>query len=293
MFNICETVKASEPATLSVKNPQIVKPSTIYKGLKMFNQLTDTRTGRKLQGFKNQAAKRNANYPHLTPSDWRWFAGHAFNFGPGYNRYGMNYKGHFWFYCEGDSLPGVRHFKKAHDVIRLNHTGWYGDTIQNETLCGIVGVFRFGKTVYIVPGVEYSDSDCDYFDFSRADKLTPSECWDESGHMTDTLDQAIRENARYADQMAQREAEENREEDEKFQAEQLCEQLADSIDKTRAEARALIKEIKTAGKSFSPAICGALREKLGELLGHVRKCRKAIGRINKYPFEYEKFYSLV
>jgi hypothetical protein len=269
-------------------------------------------TGQKLARFKHKANEYNAK-PHFaaSPIDWRWFAKHELQFGPGYHRYGVisgfeEIKGksgakivtgvrfsNLWFHCDPSEIPGHRTHDDSHDLLRLNHNGWYCDDFQHETVRGVVGVFRWGKKVYIVPGVMFSDSDCHSFDLTQSETLTPCEAFDEVGDQTDTLADTMCEVARIADKIAEKTGEESREADQEYQAEQLCEQLKDSISETRIEIKTLIREIKNAGKSFSPAICDALTSKVSELRGHIEECRKALKTMDSSPWEYSKFYSLV
>jgi hypothetical protein len=271
---------------------------------------SNTRTGQKLSRFKNKASEWSKKHSHSVIT-WQELAKHEFKFGPGYNRYGvrsgfeeMTEKSgakivtgvrfsNLWFHCDPSEIPGHRTHDDSNDLLRLNHKGWYCDDFQHETVRGVVGVFRWGKKVYIVPGVMYSGSDCHYFDLTQSETLTPCEAFDEVGDQTDTLADTMCEVARMADQMAETTAEEAREADQEYQAEQLCEQLKDSIGETRIEIKTLIREIKNAGKSFSPAICDALTSKVSELRGHIEECRKALKTIESSPWEYSEFYSLV
>lgn len=275
-------------------------------------KFSKTRTGQKLARFKNTANQWNKKHSHSVTT-WQERAKFDFEFGPGYNRYGINsgvtieeipqYKGgtktfktpysNLWFHCDPSEIAGHRAHDDSHDLIRLDHTGYYCDDFQNETVRGIVGVFRWGKKVYIVPGIMYSGSDCHYFDLTQCETLTPSDAFDDRGYQTDTLADTMCEVARVADRMAERTGEENREADQEHQAEQLCEQLQDKIQETRETVRKLIKEIKSAGKAFSPTICETLCDKVQDLINEIRKCRKAISTVKASPYRYSDFNSLV
>jgi hypothetical protein len=271
---------------------------------------SNTRTGQKLARFKHKANEWNKKHSH-SETTWQERAKFEFQFGPGYNRYGISSGfeeitgksgakivtgirfSNLWFHCDPSEIAGYRAHDDSHDLIRLDHTGWYCDDFQNETVRGIVGVFRWGKKVYIVPGVMYSDSDCHSYDLTQCETLTPSEAFDDRGYQTDTLADTMREVARVADQMAEKTGEESREADQEFQAEQLCEQLQDKIQETRETVRKLIKEIKSAGKAFSPTICETLRDKVQDLMIEIRQYRKAISTVKDSPYRYSDFNSLV
>jgi hypothetical protein len=241
--------------------------------------MQSTQASRRLAKFKKQAEASKHN------TSWQWYAQHAAKFGPGYNRYSMH-KQYLHFHCDIDDLPGYRLHKES-------DSGWYADDYQNETITGIVGVFRWGSMVWIIPGVQYSDADCDYFDLSKADTLEPCEAFDNTiDKTTIKLDSLIRSNLWYANQIAERTAEEDREARQEEDRLQLLEDLTQSIKETRGKALQLIKEIKQHGV-FSSAICEALRASLLGLLHHMRECKAAKQSIELQQLVYAKFYKLV
>ncbi len=159
------------------------------------------------------------------------------------------------YFC--DNWPdGFRYIGSAYDVCRaehsrrVEHTGWYTDSFQDVTLAGHVLQLpaRDGKPVFI-PGTALSDWD--------GVTLYPLDMYD------DALDCA-----QAADQYAEHDAEASREFYAKDQAEQETERLREEIVTLRADARALIRDMKAArhaGLLDYPAICAALRYKLADV----------------------------
>ena len=259
----------------------------------------------KLSSFKADAERWNAKHKHST-TNWQWHAMRAFKYGSSTRKnpkYGVNQGEEkkvygnresvekfniLWFYDES-AIPGFRDMKKVHEINRMNHTGWYADDFQHETICGIVGVFRWGSTAYIVPGVMYSDQDSSYFDLTYTVKLSPHECWDENQDTTDALEDAMRDMAYRADSMADRLADDEREASVKFQAEELTEELKGEIEKTRIRVKQLISEIRQAGKAFSPTICETLKAELLSMRAHITECRDAIETMADSPYRYSEF----
>lgn len=127
---------------------------------------------------------------------------------------------------------GLRFVGKVHDLYRrddvsarVNHHGWFIDSDQNETVCGVVYQLpaRDGKPRFIY-GVNDPWNDAAWLDFDY----------------TDDINDAIR----WADRMAERYAEDAREADEKDQAEQRVEAIAEEIKDLRTARRELLTEIK-------------------------------------------------
>ena len=176
------------------------------------------------------------------------------------------------YYC--DKWPdGLRYVNSAYDVSRaehsrrVDHTGWYTDSFQDGTLSGHVLQLpgHDGKPIYI-PGTAHSDWD--------GITLYPLNMFD------DAL-----ECAQAADSYAEHAAESEREYQAKDQAKQQIAELHEEIVTLRADARALIREMKTARNTAStyPVICKALRDKLADIR---EESRKAYERITKLQNNY-------
>lgn len=163
----------------------------------------------------------------------------------------------------------------AHEIIRLNHTGWFADGWQNGVIRGAVCAIRSPRGTLYVP-VTYCTEWDGTIHWMRDAHLAPKGA-SESDH-----ENAKHDAARTADHIAEREAEQSREDDAKYQAEhQIAEKRAE-IHETNAQARALIREIKAAGQ-FTPAVCGALR---GTLENYLAERRKAFRRIAKLENDF-------
>jgi len=97
----------------------------------------------------------------------------------------------------------------------------------------------------------------------------------------DTADEAARAAAGYAE----REAEESREYHAKDAAEQQIEEKRAEIHDINAAALALIREIKAAGASFSPAVCLALRDRLEDMMEERRAAFARIEALRADPWQ--------
>jgi hypothetical protein len=152
---------------------------------------------------------------------------------------------------------GARWVKDAHEVNRHANGGWYTDTDGNETLIGVVLCFTRhslgenneyfgegrgkGKDIYMA-GTRHSD-------------------WDGVTLDLDTTDDPITA-ARWADSMAEREAESCREEDERYQAEQRAEELHEQIKGIRTRCLKLLRDMRPIRKGMHgipESICDTLR----------------------------------
>ncbi len=173
------------------------------------------------------------------------------------------------YYC--DNWPdGFRLVGSAYDVSRwehsrrVDHTGWYTDSFQGETLSGHVLQLpgHDGRPVF-VPGTAHSDWD--------GVTLYPLDMYDNALDCAQT-----------ADQYAEHGAEASREFYAKDQAEQQINDLREEIVTLRSDARALIRDMKAArraGLLDYPAICAALRDKLADVREESHKAYRRIGKL--------------
>ena len=143
-------------------------------------------------------------------------------------------------------------------LARLDHNGWYEDHHYHGLIKGGVIKFRTSKGVYYVPVTHGTNYDGVTLYFNDAEIVA-------RGSNEEAHDDAKRQAARYADRCAEREAENAREEAAKSQAEQDINQARESIHEINKKALQLLKEIKKAG-TFSPGICGALKDHLRGLM---------------------------
>lgn len=173
------------------------------------------------------------------------------------------------YYC--DAWPdGFRHVGTAYDVCRgehsrrVEHTGWYTDSFQSGTLSGHVLQLpaRDGKACY-VPGTAHSEWD--------GVTLYPLDMYDDALDAASAADQ-------YAEHAAESEREYQAREDAKIQ----IDELRDTIATLRSDARALIRDMKSArrnGLANYPAICAALREKLADVRDESHKAYQRIEKL--------------
>jgi hypothetical protein len=161
-------------------------------------------------------------------------------------------------WIENLSNSGLRFVGYADKLTRMDHTGWYCDAFQDETLRGCVLQMpaRNGKEIFL-PAYE-----------DPCNAGTYAVCFDwiegERGSRWDKEDQqALRDAARAADSFAEHQAEDMREHDEAWQRGRQYAELRDEIANERDELRALVRELKTA-REHGPAICKALRETVRE-----------------------------
>jgi hypothetical protein len=198
--------------------------------------------------------------------------------------YGITKEGEIYTHGEVDQLPGYRSDCKAHEIVSLRHTGWFSDIHQDTLIHGVVAVLRLGENVHVCEGYQESNSGYSCFDLKGATRLFAYEAYDENGEETEALTEIIRTAAFCADRMAEREAENQRDADAIYQAEQKCEELKEEIDRTRAQVRTLIKEIRQHGASFSGAICETLRSSIRQSLHKVSKKRERIAKLTSEPW---------
>lgn len=170
-------------------------------------------------------------------------------------------------WCEELDACGLRFVDYADKIIRLDHTGWYSDSFQDETLRGAVLQFpaRAGRARYVA---------------AYEDKLNPgsylvdlSEIFiGQPGGDNGDDEQAKRDAARAADGFAEDRAEKSREYDESWQAGREYADLGESIAADRKAALELIAEIK-ASRPLRPAICATLRAQVKSLRNDIAKAR--------------------
>lgn len=167
------------------------------------------------------------------------------------------------FYCDADAEnTGFRHIGDAHEIVRLDYTGWYCDEYQDSLAIGFVLQFpaRNGKPRYF-PAVRFTGSD--------GTTLYPLDTYD-------TAEDA----ARVADQHAESIAEREREYNEKFSAQCEIEDLTHDKKLIREEHSAIAVELSTAE---SLVIRTTVKNRLKQLR---RDYRDACERIAKLCDEF-------
>ncbi|MHB0965303.1 MAG: hypothetical protein ACYC36_02505 [Bellilinea sp.] len=175
---------------------------------------------------------------------------------------------------------GPRWVRDAHEVKHLDHTGWYADEHCNDLLIGVVLCFT-----------RHGDPDPDYVSLGYPTKGkgraiymagTRHSSWDGV-----TLDLTITDDpdtaARWADSMAEREAESCREEDARYRAGERAKELVDDIRKARRACLTLLRDMRlnrAAGVEPPASICTALRERVAEYRHEIRMHLKEIKELS-------------
>jgi len=182
----------------------------------------------------------------------------AIEYNPAHESHG--YRGVRW--VENVSR-GLRFVGFADEIAHLNHKGWYSrDEEFDEVYRGVVYQLpaRDGEAQFVYGYADPNNDDCALL------------CFDVE---TDKADAA-----RSADRFAEILAEEERAYNRAWQAGRRCEDLDEKIKQLRADALAIGAEMRAARRAVGgtlattvPAICNALREKVGSLYRAIQKAR--------------------
>jgi hypothetical protein len=187
----------------------------------------------------------------------------ATGYGPAYEARGS--KQYRW--IEKPSACGLRFVGYASDIVRLDHTGWYVDNDQNETVKGVVFQLpgRDGKPLFVAGYEDWNNG--------RADSDGPVTL--DFGNVSLTHDGA-RDAARRADQIAQWIAEDEREYQAAWQAGNRFAELGSDIADSRNAIKALLAErraAKAAKLLTYPTICDTIRRAVENALGDIATAR--------------------
>ena len=203
-------------------------------------------------------------------------------------------KGLFFFETEEQ---GLRNSQAACELIKLDHTGWYADSYQENLCGGLVAQLpsRKGKARFVA-GYQFSQSDngLGTFDLARifeADLESERETarrqigkaywrpemespgyWNEAAQET-----ARKEAAKAADSMAESAAEKEREYQEANSAGYSWAEKKAGESELRREALAILAERRAAraiNPAGFPALCAALRGKVESLWEEIQESRK-------------------
>ncbi len=178
------------------------------------------------------------------------------------------------FYTDSLDAMGWRVVGDAADVLRgagrwraAQSCAWYADNFQHATITAAVLQLpaRDGTPRYI-PATYCSE-------WAGA-TAWPLDCHEDP-------ESAASAAAGYAE----REAESSREYCARDQAAQQIEEKREEIHSVNAAALALIREIKAAGRAFSPAVCAALRESLAGMLEERRAAFARIEALQSDPWQ--------
>jgi hypothetical protein len=166
---------------------------------------------------------------------------------------------------------GLRFVGESDKIIRLNHTGWYSDNFQDETIHGEVYQLpaREGKPQYVPAVNDPNNDNCACVDFSS---------------VTDDKEDA----ARWADSMAEHWAEREREYQAKEDHKQRLQDIAEEIKTLYADFRRISREIRAnCDKVRGIAVVGELvRNEWTRTKAEIHKLRAERERIERYGIEY-------
>lgn len=162
-------------------------------------------------------------------------------------------------YTDSLGTLGWRECGDAHSIITLRHTGWYASCDQHNMIVGCVLQLpaRNGVEQY-VPATYHSDYD--------TATISLNEVTSEKGDA-----------ARWADQNAEKEAEECREGDAKDAAEQQIAEARAEIHIVNRQVLPALKELK--GARLTPALCSMVRGGISELLAERRAAFNTIKKL--------------
>jgi len=137
--------------------------------------------------------------------------------------------------------------------------GWYADNYQNGLIIGHVCRMRCPRGTLYIPGTVNTDCDGTVHYLGDVERVA-------KGATEEEHESACREAARSADHYAEREAEESREDNAKWQAEQDIIEAREEIHRINTGTLALIREIKQQPGGYTPAVCGAVRDRIADYL---------------------------
>jgi hypothetical protein len=146
-------------------------------------------------------------------------------------------------------------------------TGFYCDGYANDTIKGGAERIRGARFTLYVPVTYCTGWDGVTYHMADAYRV-------ERGATEEEHEEARRDCAAMAYNLAEREADRAREEDAKYQASEQIAQERAEIHEINKSARALLAEIR--GQEFTENVCAALRHRLREYLADRRACFKTI-----------------
>ena len=177
---------------------------------------------------------------------------------------------------------GLRVLGPVHElrerIGRMDHTGWHLDPLgMGETVCGVVLQLpgRSGFARFIPAVADPYNDDCYAVDFR--------DHYDAPG---DDTDDAVRDCARAADRLAELYAEREREYQTEEGARMRIEEARERIKAERAEAHALMAEMREHAGHKAPAICKELHRAMAAHRAAVRAAIKEIRRLTDAPYSW-------
>ena len=166
---------------------------------------------------------------------------------------------------------GLRKVGDSDDIVRMDHTGYYVDNFQDETVHGEVYQMpaRNGVSQFVPAVNDPNNKGCACLDFSS---------------VTDDKEDA----ARWADSMAEQWAEREREYQAKEDAKNRIEEIGTEIKELYAEFRRISREIRANCEQVSgiAVVRELVREKWQSTKAEIHRLRAERERVEQYGIEY-------
>lgn len=166
---------------------------------------------------------------------------------------------------------GLRFVGESHKIVKLNHTGWYNDNFQDETVHGEVWQLpaRNGVPQYVPAVNDPCNDGCSCIAFSS---------------ITDDKEDA----ARWADSMAEYWAKDSREQQAKEDASQRLEEIADEIKGEYADFRRIVRELRASCDRVQgvAVVRELVKDRWHDTKAAILKLKREAKRIEDYGIEY-------
>lgn len=165
----------------------------------------------------------------------------------------------------------------AHELTRLDHTGWYTDHHCDDVLKGAVVAYRNPRTL--------DSEDAETGNLSHKVYLSATYCtgWDGATIYTRHSYETASDAAQAADRIAERMAEDEREYQAKSEAEQQTLSAREEIHELNRQFFALRGEMKKLAPVQAPTICATLHADLKRI---IRERSRLFDRIAKLTDNY-------
>ncbi len=189
-------------------------------------------------------------------------------------------------YVDSVDAIGLRFVGWSHDLIRMNHRGYYTDEYCHDILQGGVWQLpgRKGKARLVYGVCEMESRRADNVEMnpgSASLALTILESDYQGGEYPagrlDSDDDSVRDAARFADGMAESEAESRREYNEAYAIGREMAELTQESNDTRAALLPLLAEFKQARRGYTmlaPSLCETIQSRISEMISDIEAARK-------------------
>jgi len=207
-------------------------------------------------------------------------------------------------WIENPRSAGLRFVGYAHELVRMDHTGWFVDNDQNEVVRGVVFQIagRGRKPLFIAGYEDWNNGKADSngpvcLDFGTIFEGEAPE-WNVKYRYWSWTDSAkdhdgAREAARRADSIAERVGEQERAYQAAWQAGNRYGQLSEEVKTTRRSIIAAIKELRVARSALNNdqskygTLCGLVRSKVESMLEDIREARGEMEKLKSGEYVSE------